>query len=501
MSATLEQQRKIEQLEARLRALDEAEAADAKRASDVNGYSAFDEMMAIGGSQLIPNRGGDSLIGAPPRAIQEGAIEGVGAVVGGAVGALPVLSLPTGGLSIPIGAALGSMAGNAANQLRRGDGFSRGELAASGVTSLIPAGKMSAIAGKELALEAAKQAGGNIAAKATETVIDRGELPTFNEGAAALAGGLGGTLIGKTVARDARASAEAVRSAQRNYRDEVIKRGMGAGYVFDPVAANPSAATRGTMKLSNPAEFYREASVQNQEVTNRLVRAEIGLPDAADLGNPLTIAKAIADAKEPYRELASLNPTAKSGLEKLQSIRGEARDLWKEYARDAKVDVKKRAMQLDSQAKSLERGLEGLAVRMGRPDLKGGIQAAREKLSKLHYVETVMHPVTGDIDAAMLAKIHDANRGLFSGNLRVIAESASVHPYMFRDASNLRGALTEVGQFSGLSAAYDSTVGEGIRSVQRSGAYQRGAAIPKYNTKVQDPVATFLLRGTQAASR
>ncbi len=495
MSATLEQQRKIEQLEARLRALDEAEAADAKRASDVNGYSAFDEMVEAA------TEGGKSVVAAAPRAAQEMAIEGGGAVVGGAIGALPMFSVPTAGLSVAAGSALGSMAGNAINQFRRGGEISKGELAASGVTSLVPMGKLSVLAGKSLAKEAAKQAGGNLAATATQTIMDEGRLPTFNEAAMSTATSLGGVLAGKKVASDSGARAEVLRRKQNRYNDEVIKRGIGVGYVFDPAASNPNAMTQGVMVMSHPAEYYRSGAVANQAKTNELVRLELGLHESADLGNPLTLEIAKNKAKVPYVELSSISPTAKAGLEKLQSLRAQARDYWNEYGRDAKVEAKKKAISLDSQARSVERGLEALAVKAGKPELVGQLKVAREQLSKIHFIESASHATSGNVDAVLLSKIHDKNRELFTGNLKLIAESASVNPYMFRDASNLRGAITDVGGLGPFSRAYDATVGRAIRTAQNTPAYQSQFAIPQYNTKVQDPVATFLLRSSQSAGR
>lgn len=507
MALTLEQQRELERLEAEQKQLEEL----LKQLPPEDAYDAFSSRNAqsygAGTRFDLPRGGYQSRSGPVPRAAQEALIEGAGSTVGAAVGALPMFSIPTGGLSIPLGSALFGAGANAINQMRRGEPGQPaqpvriGEMLGTGVASLLPAGRVAGTGVAALGREAAKQAAGNIAAAATETAIDEGRLPTLGE--AALAGGAGaaGAVAYRGAARETKALAEETRKAQRTYRDQLMRTAQEVGFLFDPVKSNPTLATRGPSKAGYPAEFYREAAESNQEVTNRLVRREIGLPDDADLGNPMTLASEVVKAKQPYSQVASLSPVAKNALERWQMARQEARDYWQDYSRNAGVKEKKAAIAAEQRVAIAERVLEREARKAGKPDLILGLQEAKVKLAKLHQVELAMHKTTGDIDAKVLARVYDSNPKMFTGNLKLIAEVAHIQPYMFRDASDLRGALTDIGGVAGFGGVYDATVGEGLRKLQMSKPFQKSLAVPRYNTSVQDPVGTFLMRGTQSLGR
>ncbi len=507
--ATISEEKEIEELRAQLAQLKTLRDQETQRLSAVSGYpqelDAPQQSYAAGARFDVPTGGYQSQSGSIPRVVQEAAIEGAASTIGAGVGALPVLSVPTGGLSIPLTSAVFSTGANIINQMRRGEpgqptpSVKFGEALGTGVASLIGPGRVAGTGAAALAREVGKQTAGNVGALATETMVDEGRLPTIGEAGLAAGTGAVGAAAYRVSARETKALAEETRKAQRSYRDQLMRTAQEVGFMFDPVKSNPTLATRVASKTGYPAEFYREAAEANQEVTNRLVRRELGLPDNADLGNPMTLANEVVKAKQPYQQVASVSPLAKTALERWQMARQEARDYWQDYSRNAGVKEKKAALAAEQKVQTAERVLAREAQKAGKPGLVAELQDAKVRLAKLHQVELAMHKVTGDVDAKVLARVYDSNPKMFTGNLKLIAEVANVQPYMFRDASDLRGALTDMG--GGVGGFFDATVGQGLRNLQMSKPYQQSLAVPRYNTGVQDPVGTFLMRGTQSLGR
>jgi hypothetical protein len=492
MPLTLEEQRELEQLGREFSVLKQQQEAP-KPSGDAYDYwasysPAFDELLPPPGARTMP------------RGMQSAMLEGGGAAVGAKIGAIPAFSVPTGGLSIPAGAAIGGVAGMVGDKLIHKEKPTKGEIAGSAVANAIPGANLAKSGASAIIREAGKQTAANIAAKATETAVDEGRPPTATEAGAATLGAVVGTAGNKAVGRYAKAEAEAVRASQRSHRDHILKLAQASGYILDPVHANPNATTRAVSELGNSSQFVREAVVHNQEITNRLIRAEIGLPPDAPL-DTMQIAKRIVDVKAPYQEIASLSPLAKNALEKLQSVRADARDAWKDYGATARVESKRAAIKADQQAEALESGLESLAKKANRPELVGQMREARKQLAKIHYVEAALNASAGEVDAKILGRIHDANPRLLTDNLKTVAELANIQPYMVRGATEMRAAVNDVGQFRPIAAAYDATVGQFLRGAQRSGTYQQAMGLPKYQMNAPDAAATFILKGSQAAGR
>jgi hypothetical protein len=111
-------------------------------------------------------------------------VKNMGLEAGGAAGgqALGVGTGPLAPVAVPALGAVGGFLGNVAGQLTTpGKDFSWGEAGGAFVAGSVPGASLAKAGGKVLVKEGLKAAATNYGAKATETLIDRGELPSAGE--------------------------------------------------------------------------------------------------------------------------------------------------------------------------------------------------------------------------------------------------------------------------------------------------------------------------------
>jgi hypothetical protein len=343
-----------------------------------------------------------------------------------------------------------------------------------------------------------------------------------------------------------RASKAATQKAQNTVRDATLKQAMEEGFVVPPQTTNPNAKNAILESISGKAATQQAASRRNQEVTNRLIRRDLGLADDA----PLTVdnlqmvrgkagqvydqvkqSGTIQADNQFYQELIDLlddNQAIKQSFPGAAKTDDAVSDLANtlaqpsfkadgavEYAKklraDAKGNFKAAAINGDpakrqlaqaqwEAAGSLEDMIERHLQAIGKPDLMTSFREARQLIAKSHSAEMALNKGTGNIQASKLVQQLSKGKPL-SGGFETIAKFASVAPKAMAEP-------TQSGGVSALSAAL-ATGGVGLgqpgllaipaarwatRKSLMSPAMQKRLAVSAYRPSQS---GTLALRGTR----
>ena len=220
----------------------------------------------------------------------------------------------------------------------------------------------------------------------------------------------------------ARAPMLAQKEAQNTVRDATLNRAQNAGYVLPPSTVNPTMIGNAAESFAGKAALKQEAELRNQQVTNSLVREELGLPkDAPITTNSLETLR--DTAAQPYRDVAALSPLAGQALQRLRDARSEATINHRHYDMTGTPDSLRAARTADMQATHLEGVLERIATRAGQADLVQQLREARTQIAKTYDVERALNLGNGNVDAKIIGRALDRGRPL-SGNLEIIARFA-----------------------------------------------------------------------------
>lgn len=256
---------------------------------------------------------------------------------------------------------------------------------------------------------------------------------TTGAGAASVTGELGGGPIAQTVAGFAGGMAPFAPQMMRGrpppettQRQEVLGQAVEAGYVFPPSQVNPSIANRLLGGFSGKAATEQGASQRNQTVTNNLARRAFGLPEDARLSEG-TLEQVRTQAAAPYREIASISPSAANYLEQLRQARHDANADFKFYQRNADPAVLSRARQHAAEAERIETLFERFAASINRPQLIDELRAGRTRIAQTYEVERALNATTGDVDARILGQSLDRGAPM-TGDLRTIARTQQAAP-------------------------------------------------------------------------
>jgi len=347
--------------------------------------------------------------------------------------------------------------------------------------------------------------------------------------------GAGGKMVGDAAAsgigrimnwmRSSGASQQAANAG----RDAASSAARAEGYVIPPSQANPSAWNRLLESISGKVQTAQHASARNQEVTNRLAKQALGLPqdqpitphalkavrdqagqayDALSTGQFVTDAtfkgqiRALSDGQrllaQQFPEIADDavlkmaanldNVTQVDGrtlIELSKALREKAAQAFKNSATDAGRFYKGAAMELED---LIERNL--LYTGSGGQNALRAFQQARETIAKSYTVEGALNGATGTVNAQQLAAQLSRGKPL-TGDLRTAAEFGQAFPKaaapVERQGSVLPGSPLDWIAAGGLSAATgDPTMMAAVaarplaRSVLLSAPYQRLATTPAY---------------------
>jgi hypothetical protein len=194
-----------------------------------------------------------------------------------------------------------------------------------------------------------------------------------------------------------------------------------AGYTVPPTQAGGGMVNRLLEGMAGKASTLQEASVRNQEVTNKLATKSLGLSEDTvltpevlstirdDAGMAYEALKALpkkpavlADSTMNRVAVAEINPAKL--VEDLKIARKDAEGYYNAYARSAHPEDLATAKAFKSKATEIENTLENYAKEMGQDKLVPALRDARQLIAKTYTVENAMNKTTGTIDAKEFAK-------------------------------------------------------------------------------------------------
>ena len=217
-----------------------------------------------------------------------------------------------------------------------------------------------------------------------------------------------------------------------------------AGYTVPPTQAGGGIVNRLLEGLAGKASTLQEASVRNQEVTNKLATKSLGLPEDTilipealniireDAGLAYEALKALpkkpavlADTTMNRAAVAEINPAKM--VEDLKIARKDAEGYYNAYARSAHPEDLAKAKAFRSKATQIEDTLETYAKDMGQADLVPALRDARQLIAKTYTVENAMNKTTSTIDAKEFAKRLQKGKPM-SEELKQIGQFAQAFP-------------------------------------------------------------------------
>lgn len=355
------------------------------------------------------------------------------------------------------------------------------------------------------------------------------------------AGGAGGQFIGQKVAgwagnklaqRQAQATAAAEQGA---VRDSTLKAAQSAGYVVPPSTTNPSGFNRALESVGGKIATQQEASLRNQQVTNKLAREALGLPKDAPLtkaaleslrkkagtvyGEIEKTGRIVAD-KQYGLDLLKLSETAdrinidfpdlpvagkeaiaklttslskpefdaSSAIAVIKSLRKSGNDNMSKLVAAANPDAAALGKAQLAAAEAVEDQMIRHLESIGRKDLADAFDKARTLIAKTYTVEKALNPDTGNVAARELSKQIKKGKYMTDG-LAAAAKFARAFPKAADEVthSSTVSALDAVtGAGAGLAtgnplAVLGPTVARaGARQTMLSPVYQQLMARPRY---------------------
>jgi len=259
----------------------------------------------------------------------------------------------------------------------------------------------------------------------------------------AIQGALGGAF--PVLGAGASKLADMVRGTKMSPQMNVaIEKARELGYTVPPTQAGGGVVNRMLEGMAGKASTLQEASIRNQEITNKLAVKSLGLAEDTVL-TPEILGGIRTEAGKAYDALASLpkkpavladstmNRAAmpeidpKKMVYDLRVARKEADSYYNAYARSADPEQLTKAKLAKSQASKLEDDLEKYAKDMGKEDLVPALRDARQLIAKTYTVENAMNKTTGTIDAKEFAKRLQKGKPM-SEELKQIGEFAQAFP-------------------------------------------------------------------------
>ncbi|HXE53473.1 MAG TPA: hypothetical protein VN541_10675, partial [Tepidisphaeraceae bacterium] len=376
--------------------------------------------------------------------------------------------------------------------------------------------------------------------------------------------GAGGQALGNVAAKGAtnllasRQAAADTQALNNSVRDTTLKASQDAGYVVPPTITNPSLTNTALESVSGRAATNQAAMIKNQQVTNTLVKGDLGLAADQPL-NQEALQGIRAQAGKVYNQVKQsgtikADSTYQDQIDSITNASKEVEGAFPGAATPAgdKIDALVNSLQQDSfsagqaveYTKRLRNQAAGnfkLAGRSGDPDalalaqaqikganaleaqigrhleasgnagLLGQFQAARQKIAQTYTADAALNDSTGNIDARVLAKQLDNDRPL-SGGMKTAAQFAQ----SFRDVAGepVKGpgvsklaatvGLTEIGgalmtHHPGLAAAATAAmVAPTLARRALLGGANKYLAAPNY---APGALGTLALKGIQQAPR
>jgi len=307
-------------------------------------------------------------------------------------------------------------------------------------------------------------------------------------------------------------------------RDANLRAAQEAGYVVTPGSVSSTGKNIIAERMAGKTNIEQLASIQNQEVTNKLIRKDLNLPETA----PLTAEKMrevrqqeFTKGYEPVKKLGRIavddayldevaaieakhvgqsasfpeaappkvkelidkhlvnNFDSSDALQRISSLRDDAKAAFKRGENDLAFANTAIANALENQ---IERSLE-LAKRPDAPKLLENFRNSRRQIAISHTVEDAIREGTGNVSGTKLAR--DLQSGKYvSGNIRLAAEFANAFPRVSQLPSQIGtpGAGTILGRsMTGAGAGIGGALGYmgGADAIGTSMAAATGAMVPE----------------------
>jgi hypothetical protein len=230
-----------------------------------------------------------------------------------------------------------------------------------------------------------------------------------------------------------------------------------AGYTVPPTQAGGGIVNRFLEGVAGKASTLQEASVRNQNITNKLATKSLGLSEDTvltpeilntireDAGLAYEALKALpkkpavlADSTMNRAAVAEINPAKM--VEDLKIARKDAEGYYNAYARSAHPEDLAKAKAYKATATELENSLENYAKEMGKADLVPALRDARQLIAKTYTVEKAMNQTTGTIDAKEFAKRLQKGKPM-SEELKQIGQFAQAFPKAAQMPERIGGTI------------------------------------------------------------
>lgn len=338
----------------------------------------------------------------------------------------------------------------------------------------ITAGKMGraaaeyTVAGKsgELAKNALKFLGINIAGEQIEEFIDRGGAITLDAAARRAAEGGGQALLMKALDKGKLAAAQ--KAAISKSDSELIRTltlANEGGLVLDPVMFSRTAARKGAMKAAGGSkEFHDYASIVNEPRILKLAKEDIGIEGA--LNNNAFITRRL-ELGEAYRDVAKVSPAAESAVNEWKRMNDLARDAFRRVQSKADTEALDAARAYKEKANAAFDTMVTEAKKLpGGEDLILRLRAAQKQIAKTYAVEAATNTATGRIDNAQVWGLMWDQKVPFDGNMETLARLARSMPEVMADTSKIsigktlpQGKLAAAVAMTGVPAAARMAMG------------------------------------------
>ncbi len=315
--------------------------------------------------------------------------------------------------------------------------------------------------------------------------------------------------------------------------DPVLQESMKAGYKIPPAQANPTLLNRALQGISGGSKYGKIsalASIKNQEITNALVREDLGLSPGerisykslddlrnnagkaykavSNIGEVPTdaiyarglndLASSISDAAKSFPKLAKTSLMdiidalrvnsfdAGSGVEQVKILRDDASKAYRSGDTALGKIYRTGANLIDEQIeRHVEQNPDVLA-----PDVAKNYLEARTKIAKIRAAESALNDATGNIDARKFAKMLDKRKPL-TGGMAMAGRFSQHFPFSSFPAERTGGVPL---------SALDVLAGVGGEAVSRSklGLLASLGRPGLRSLLLSDPYQNLMLRGRVA---
>lgn len=431
-------------------------------------------MGLLGNPYGVGGTGGMQRMGFDANPKMAGMVADMGLEAGGGTGGqmLGTATGPLAPVAVPVLGAIGAGGGNALAQFRQmkmgeRERFGFGEFFGAVVGGLIPGSPAAKGALKPAAkiLKFAKEggvaAGQNIAAKATENLIDDKPLLTGKEAATAGIGAILGTTIarGLDAGKNPAAIAASIEEAQDAGKRYALKVAKELDLVIPPSMIRSSYPNDVLSSVAGSAAIMREAIGRNQKRFDKLIREDIGMPQTAELFRDPKTGKVPAmeslkvGPDAVYKEVATTSDQAEAALKLFQdqnskaaSLRAQYRDM---FPKSDEVRVARDQAELDR--KEAAKILEDQLKKDGKPELWDKFEEARKKLAKIKTAEDAMNDATGNFNPSHFGKMWEDSPKLLDGNMEKVGRFWTAFSHVAKDANGqLPVAMNQLNAMAGM---------------------------------------------------